>query len=69
MKDYLFSFPEQWQFGAGSAIDDWVNQLARNHRELFTAIKETTIGAINGIESFLNAIPWWLLILLVMVAG
>ena len=69
MKDYLFSFPEQWQFGAGSAIDDWVNQLARNHRELFTAIKETTIGAINGIESFLNAIHWWLLILLVMVAG
>jgi len=69
MKDYLFSFPEQWQFSAGSAIDNWVKQLASDHRELFKAIKDTTIGAINGIEGFLNAIPWWLLILLVVYAG
>jgi glycine betaine/proline transport system permease protein/glycine betaine/proline transport system substrate-binding protein len=53
----------------GSAIDNAIRQFSRNHRASLSAIRNVTVWMLNGIESFLSIIPWWVLILLVVWAG
>lgn len=69
MKEYLFKFPKQWQFNIGDTLDIWIKAFSRDNREVFTAIKTTVIGSIQGINWVLSIIPWWLLILIVMILG
>lgn len=69
MEEYLLKFPEKWQFNLGSAIDDWIKAFSRDHRAILTGIKSTVINSINGINWLLSMIPWWLLIIIVIVLG
>lgn len=69
MDNFLREFPEALQFDVGDSIDIWIKEVSKNHQEVFTAIKTFVIGSITGIQSLLTAIPWWLLIVIVMVMG
>ena len=69
MDKYLFTFPEKWQLNLGSSIDDWIKALSREHRDVLSAIKSIIIDAINGINWILSIIPWWLLIIIVIILG
>ncbi len=69
MKDFFFKFPEALQFDLGSSIDESVRSFSRDNRAVLSAIKDGAIAAIGGINTLLEYIPWWLLILIVMVLG
>ena len=69
MDNILLHFPEAWQFDVGDSIDIWIKTLSRNHREVFTAIKTAVIASVKGIYWMLTVIPWWLLIVIVMILG
>lgn len=69
MKDYIFSFPESWQFDLGTAIDDAVKLFSRNNRDVLYGIKSVIIECINGINWVLTMIPWFVLILLIAYLG
>jgi len=69
LKENLLKFPEAWQFDIGTSIDDWIKGFSRNHREIFSLIKDGVIFSIKGIYGFLSIIPWWLLILIVVLLG
>jgi len=69
LNEYLISFPEKWQLNIGTSIDDWIKGFSREHRATLSAIKFTVIGSINGINWILSIIPWWLLIIIVIILG
>lgn len=69
MEEWFMKFPEEWIIRPGTAIDNAIRQFSRDHRASLGAIKSGTVSMLNGIESFLNMIPWWVLILLVIWAG
>lgn len=69
MDNILLQFPEAWQFDVGDSIDIWIKTLSRNHREVFTAIKTAVITSVKGIYWMLTTIPWWLLIVIIMILG
>lgn len=69
MNEYLIKFPERWQFNVGDSIDIWIKSFSREHREFFTAIKSAVIGSIKGINWLLTIMPWWMLILIIMILG
>ncbi len=69
MDNYIFSFPESWQFNLGSTIDDAVKLFSKNNREILSAFKSIIIDSIKGINWFLTMIPWFILILIVAYLG
>ena len=69
MREWLQKFPQEWSINPGNAIDDAIRQFSRDHRASLNSIKGATVWMLNGIESFLTLIPWWVLILLVVWAG
>lgn len=69
MKEYLLKFPEALQFDVGTAIDEWIKSFSRNHREMLGFIKSGVIASIKGIYNTLSVIPWWLLILIIVLLG
>lgn len=69
MKDYLLHFPKEWQFDVGDTIDFWIKTFSRENREILTAIRNFVIASIKGINWLLAIIPWWLLIIIVMILG
>jgi len=69
LKDYLLHFPKEWQFDVGDTIDFWIKTFSRENREILTAIRNFVIASIKGINWLLAIIPWWLLIIIVMILG
>jgi len=69
LKDYLLHFPKEWQFDVGDTIDLWIKSFSREQREILTAIRNFVITSIKGINCLLAIIPWWLLIIIVMILG
>lgn len=69
MKEYLLNFPKEWQFNVGDSIDIWIKAFSREHRATFTSIKTVVISSIKGINWILSIIPWWLMIMIIMILG
>lgn len=69
MKEYLLNFPKEWQFNVGDSIDIWIKTFSREHRATFTSIKNVVISSIKGINWVLSVIPWWLMIIIIMILG
>ena len=63
IQDYILHFPEPWQFRVDDAIDNAVRAFARKHNGILTIIKNAIADSINGIHFVLDAIPWIVLIL------
>lgn len=68
-KDNLLYFPETWQFDVGDSIDQVIKTFSRDHRVGLSAIKGAVTASIRGIQDLLGLVPWWVLILLVMLLG
>nr|WP_312576907.1 ABC transporter permease subunit [Sedimentibacter sp.] len=69
MKDYIFSFPESWQFDLGTKMDDAVKLFSRNNREVLNGFKSMVINSIQGINWLLTMIPWFILVLIIAYLG
>ena len=69
MEFLLGGFPEDWKISFGSTVDDLVRQIAIDYEPFFDAIRDVCLFAINGIETILMSIPWWLLILIISFSG
>jgi glycine betaine/proline transport system permease protein/glycine betaine/proline transport system substrate-binding protein len=69
MDDYIFSFPESWQFNLGTSIDDAVKEFSKTNKGSLDAIRSAAIKGIQGINWILSSIPWFLLILIVVYLG
>lgn len=69
MNEWLFTFPKALMIHPGEAVDNAIRQFSRDHRASLGAIKSATVWTLNGIESLLNLVPWWALVLLVVWGG
>lgn len=69
MEEYIYSFPEAWQFKIGMTIDDAVKAFSRNNKEILDAIRDIAIGGVQGINRLLTITPWFVLILIVIILG
>lgn len=69
MEEYIYSFPETWQFKIGTAIDDAVKAFSRNNRDILNIIRDVVIDAVQGINWLLTITPWFVLILTVIILG
>ncbi|GAA0325941.1 proline/glycine betaine ABC transporter permease [Bacillus carboniphilus] len=62
-------FPDiRWEF-IGNAVDKFVMWLDSTFEAVFEFIRVISYQTINGIEDFLNFLPWWVLLLIVFILG
>ncbi|MET3697146.1 glycine betaine/proline transport system permease protein [Bacillus oleivorans] len=62
-------FPEiRWEF-LGTAVEDFILWLDSTFEIVFDFIFLISSRTINGIEAFLNIIPWWVLLVAVFLLG
>ncbi len=66
--DFFTKFPFSLPIDL-KAIDESIRQFSVRHGAFFSGIKSGLSGMIAAIQSVLNLLPWWLLLLLVFVAG
>ncbi|WP_352418981.1 ABC transporter permease subunit [Proteiniborus sp.] len=64
----LFDFPLRIPVNT-NAIDEAVRNFSIKYDVFFSKIRLFLGGFVNGIHSILNSIPWFVLILLVFIAG
>lgn len=69
LKENLLSFPESWQFELGDSIDNSIKSFSREHRNVLTSIRSVIVAAIQGINWVLETIPWFVLILVIILLG
>lgn len=67
IKEYVFQFPSQWQFDVGDAIDVAVKGFSKSHQSGLHFIKDIVIASVGGINSLLIAIPWFIIVLAVVI--
>jgi glycine betaine/proline transport system substrate-binding protein len=66
--DWLYNFPFQLPINLG-AVDDVVRAFSIKYASFFDVIRNTLAFLVNVIFYALNKIPWFIIILLVFVAG
>lgn len=67
IEKYLLDFPAAWQFQVGDSVDNAVKAFAVEHQTVLRAIKGTVIAVIGAIRNTLEFIPWWVLVLAVVL--
>ena len=70
IQNYILQFPQAWQFNyatVGDQIDSAVNSFAATHAEGLAAIKRAVVTSVTSIQKFLTAIPWILIVLMVVL--
>ncbi len=65
----LLDFPEKLSFEITKPIDAAVNWMLQNWGILFDFIQGFVLMVFNVVELGLNIIPWWLMIIGVLIAG
>ncbi len=66
--DWLYDFPFKIPIDLG-AIDDAVRGFSTKYDSFFNVIRSALNGFVNSIYNILDFIPWFMLILLVFIAG
>lgn len=66
---FLTEFPEQLKIDLTAPIDNFVKYINAKYGHFFNSIKDILTAVIMGIENLLNLIPWWITILLTVLAG
>jgi len=67
MADWLFSFPAGIHLNITDPIDHFIEYLVQHWNAFFRIVKLILGGMIGGVGTVINHIPWWVLILLVVV--
>lgn len=65
----MINFPESLRFEISKPIDQFLDWLLLNFDSFFDAISRLILTIFNGIELFLNVIPWWLLLIVIFYSG
>ncbi len=65
----MFNFPEKLEFSIAGIIDAIVEWILTNLDGLFDLISTIIVYVFYYVETFLNYIPWWVMILLVIYIG
>lgn len=63
------NFPDIIQFNIGVYIEAMVDWLVTNGEAVFAAITKGTLGFLLGIQNFIMWVPWYLIILVVVLLG
>jgi len=63
------NFPEMIQFKLGVYVDNIVKWLVQNGDSVFKAITKGTLGILLRVQNFIMWIPWYVLILVVVLLG
>ncbi|HIU64415.1 MAG TPA: ABC transporter permease subunit [Candidatus Avacidaminococcus intestinavium] len=69
MKNWLWEFPSGIRIEWADSIDAFVRYLNINYNEFFTSLKAVLNAFISVIYQGLNFVPWWLFIILVIIAA
>ncbi len=64
--DWIFNFPFVYEINTKS-IDEAVRNFSIKHDAFFGAIRSFLGGFVNGVHSILEIIPWFVLILFVII--
>ncbi|MGH0054448.1 MAG: ABC transporter permease, partial [Sphaerochaetaceae bacterium] len=65
----MFSFPEMFNIPVAEVIDSVMDWLLLNLDGLFDFIREIILAVVNAFEWLFTVIPWFVIILLVGLAG
>ncbi|MEC9485199.1 MAG: ABC transporter permease subunit [Candidatus Izemoplasma sp.] len=65
----MFNFPKALEFSIAGFIDAIVDWILTNLDGLFELISTIIIYVFYYVETFLNFIPWWAMILVIIYAG
>lgn len=60
-------FPATWRLPLRGWTNDAVNWLLVNYGDVFRGFTETLLQILVRVERFLNWLPWWLVVLLVVL--
>jgi ABC-type proline/glycine betaine transport system permease subunit len=69
MPDWILHFPETISVNIQEPIDKAIHYMLVNWDAFFDGLTDVLRALLNGIGFIINGIPWWLLVLLVMVAA
>ncbi len=65
----MFDFPESFQMKFGVYVQNFVDWLVENYSGVFDAITEGILWFLIKVNSFLQFIPWWVVVLGVFLIG
>ncbi|MDD2534383.1 MAG: ABC transporter permease subunit [Eubacteriales bacterium] len=65
----MMSFPENWSIDIAESIDQAIRTLGIRYEAIFDGIKAFVSFFLNSVEGFLFFLPWWVLLLMVLVGG
>ncbi len=68
MPKWLTEFPNALYFDIREPIDNAINYMLQNWNPFFESVSSSLRVLLNGVGTFVNLIPWWLLIILVFFA-
>ncbi len=68
MPDWILTFPKEVQIDIKTPIDDAIQYMIVHWEPFFDGLRGMLSGLLYGVGKFVDAIPWWLLILLVFAA-
>lgn len=63
------NFPDCFRLNVGIYVEEFIKWLTRNCGSFFNAQRDATLAVLNAVESTLLWIPWWVIVILVFVAG
>lgn len=66
---WLLRFPKALTLNIGTIVDDAVSSLSRSWAPFFSSLGRALLSFMNGIQSVVDFIPWWLLLVLVFFLG
>ncbi len=69
VRKYMNQFPDIFTFQLGKYVQVFIEYLTNNFGDFFNAIKVSVLWFLMGIESFLQWLPWWLVIVAVFLIG
>ncbi len=65
----ISSFPEAWRFPISAWVNDWIEGFVANYGNLFESAGNQVLKLILLVEDSLQALPWWVVLLLAALIG
>jgi len=65
----MTSFPEFIRIPLGDWIEAFLDWVIINFEPIFSSISDAILAMLLGLEKVLLSFPWWLVLLLVIIAG
>jgi ABC-type proline/glycine betaine transport system permease subunit/ABC-type proline/glycine betaine transport system substrate-binding protein len=63
------SFPAEWRFPIAVWVNDWIEGFVANYGDFFEALGNQVLKLILLMEDGLQALPWWLVLVLAALIG